>query len=239
MERDINIYHCCTQKTASRWFKVFFEHEIFQKYCPLEVSSYQEVRWEDPETPGRIFFALYTDWEHFVKMPKPEKHKFFFMLRDPRDVVVSWYYSVRYSHAVMGQIGDWRKCLSKLPMEAGLKYSIRKLQRMGYFEKQKSWVKNAPKESIFTYEYFCKKQFNFFYWKLFKRLGIEMPKEELSRLLKECSFKAITGRRRGIENRQSNYRKGMPGDWMEHFSVDVYKYFREMTDNVHEELGYE
>ena len=106
-----NIYHCCVHKTGSQWIrKVFADPEIYRvtglrtyAYGPRlddgdRNRSYPEVSFDRPFPVRRIVSPLYIPYESFVELPKPEPWRAFFVLRDPRDIVVSWYFSSKSSH---------------------------------------------------------------------------------------------------------------------------------------------
>ena len=67
--------------------------------------------------------------EGFAALPKPEPWRAFFVLRDPRDVVVSWYFSSIGSHPTNSSRGMQRarEHLAALDEEQGLIDSIRRL----------------------------------------------------------------------------------------------------------------
>ena len=60
---------------------------------------------------GRSVLSLFISYGGFKAIPKPDLHRAFFVVRDPRDIVVSEYYSLRNSHAPMGDIPQVRKVL--------------------------------------------------------------------------------------------------------------------------------
>ncbi len=67
-----------------------------------------------------------------------------------------------------------------------------------------------------------------------------MPEEELVALYDQNSFKKITGgRNQGVEDQNAHYRKGISGDWRNYFDESLITYFREVTRDLLEVLGYE
>lgn len=262
-----NIYYCCTQKTASQWFKLIFRDPIVYKHTGLEVFDFGQYlnclqeTCSDGSTPkwefGRLLYEgyaanislpkraicthFYINYTSYLAIPKPEKYRTFFILRDPRDIVVSWYFSTRYSHKPIGNIPKYRNDLDKLSLTEGLKYSINKLEETGLFKGQRSWMHiSADQENIgiLRYEDFACDNYSFLK-KLFAYLNIAMPEKELITLYDRHKFEKYSKNRiKGSEDVKSHYRKGMPGDWKSYFDCSIMAYFRQVTKNLLEELGY-
>lgn len=184
-----NIYYCCTQKTASQWFNVVFSDPIVHKYTGLDVFPFdqvvdrlQDARFYGPFPKYTIGSHLYIDYPTYLTIPKPAKYRTFFILRDPRDIVVSWYFSVRYSHPIIGKLPKFRNDLENLSLSEGLKYSIDKIGEAGLFDAQRSWMhvsEDRENIRIFRYEDFVRDDCSFLK-QLFDYLDIEMPEKDFS-----------------------------------------------------------
>jgi hypothetical protein len=250
-----NVYHCCVHKTASQWLrKIFSDQRTFQ-YSGLEVFNYEQElpggvdtrkiteRTFDEAFPEQtIVTPIYIDLPGFQQMPKPDKFRAFFVPRDPRDVVVSWYFSVKQTHKVMGLIGEVREKLQTLPEEDGLQYVIDFVNSRGGFTALRSWQQGVSADSrlrTFKYEELTDER-QFATWQqLLAHCDIAMPQEVLAEVLKEYAFSTLTkGRERGKEDVTSHLRKGVQGDWRNHFTPAVEKKFREVAGGLVEELGY-
>ena len=250
-----NVYHCCVHKTASQWLRKIFSDRRTYQFCGLDVFNYEQElpggvdtrkiteRTFDRAFPSRaIVTPVYIDLPGFERIPKPEKFRAFFVPRDPRDVVISWYFSVKLSHKVMGLIGDVREKLQALSEEEGLNYVIEFVESRGLFAALRSWQRGAGNDQrlrIFRYEDLTDEK-QFATWKdLLAHCDVQMPDDVLRDVLKEYSFSALTkGRERGAEDVKSHLRKGVHGDWKNHFTPPVEKKFREATGALVEELGY-
>jgi hypothetical protein len=241
-----NIYHCCTQKTASQWFRRVFSDPVFYRYTGLRPLPYsqlglKEAYFEKP-LPGRtIAIHLYVDFPTYVSIPKPARYKTFFVVRDPRDIVVSWYFSAKYSHPLIDPIPRLRKRLEKLSMQQGMKYIIDAWDEFGLFEAQRSWMQ-TPEDvrgaRVFRYKTLAADNF-LFLKKLFDYLKIELPEKELNELYKRHEFATITGgRQQGVADQSSHYRKGVPGEWRRYFDDSTMAYFKRRTGDLLEVLGY-
>src|SRR6185295_6056125 len=122
-----NVYHCCVHKTASQWVRKILHDARTYQYCGLEVYNYEQEfpggvdtrriteRTFEAEFPRRtIVTPIYIDLPGFQRLPRPDNHRAFFVPRDPRDVVIAWYCSVKLSDKVMGLIGAVREKLRVL-----------------------------------------------------------------------------------------------------------------------------
>jgi hypothetical protein len=195
-----------------------------------------------PLPEGTFGTHYYVDYHTFESIKKPANTRAFFMLRDPRDIVVSWYFSARYSHPFISVIPEMRIQLEKMDFKTGLKYIIDKVESFGTFEAQLSWL-DAGNESeqikIFRYEDLADNS-SVFMRNLFRFLEIDIPESELISLAEKYSFESINrGRKQGAEDIYKHDRKGMPGDWRNYFDEDIDSYFRKKTGNLIELLGYE
>jgi hypothetical protein len=76
--------------------------------------------------------------------------------------------------------------------------------------------------------------------RLFEFLGVEHDEKVVAQSLSDASFAKFSGGRNpGEENRLSFFRKGVAGDWRNHFSEDALQAFREAAGPWLERLGYE
>lgn len=251
-----NVYHCCVHKTASQWLRKIFSDQRTYQACGLDVYNYERElpggvdtrklteRTFDAPLPGRaIVTPIYIDLPGFLRLPKPDNFRAFFVPRDPRDVVVSWYFSVKVSHKAMGVIGDVREQLNSMPEEQGLQHVIEFVETRGLFAALRSWqtgVASDPRLRIFPYEQLTGEN-QFAAWtELLKHCDIQMPPDVLRQVLQEFAFSALTkGRERGSEDVTSHLRKGVQGDWKTHFTPAVESKFRAVTGDLVELLGYQ
>jgi hypothetical protein len=201
----------------------------------------REAAIEEPLPSRTIGIHLYIDYATYAAIPKPEKRRTFFILRDPRDIVVSWYFSAKYSHKQVYPIPELRRNLEKLDLCGGLKYITDAWSNFGLFEAQRSWM-DVPAEQqevrVFRYEEFA--QDNYAFLKaLFDYLEIRVPGKELDALYARHEFSQLSGgREQGDEDHMSHFRKGTSGDWRNYFDDDVMAHFREVTGDLLEILGY-
>lgn len=73
---------------------------------------------------------------------------------------------------------------------------------------------------------------------LFLGLGIEVQGRIVREALEVFSFRKLSQRHPGEEDRGSFFRKGIVGDWVEHFSEDDLRYFKETAGALMYDLNY-
>ena len=219
----------------------------------------------DPVVPGGIYGTVYTDrefFEHFVHgriVPRiyfgelihyPRRvignwwqfgvrklpYKCFFVIRDLRDALVSLYFSEKISHALVHEkMREFRDTLNNQSEEDGLIYLIKTRAQLAAI--QASWTKdvNVPR---FRYEDLIEDPFSEFE-KMINFCEINVPREKLHHIISNNQFESASGRRQGDEDVASHYRKGIAGDWKNHFTDRVKDEFKEMYGQVLIDTGYE
>ncbi|MFW6116194.1 MAG: sulfotransferase domain-containing protein [bacterium] len=250
-----NVYHCCVHKTASGWIKLMLSDSRTYRWSGLSAHNYRR------ELPGRhdarkitdrafaqpfpretIVTSLFIDFENFMAVPKPERWRAFFVMRDPRDLVVSWYFSMRYSHPLIGSLPGIRKRLQKMSLGDGLLYTVERLRDQGHFSALRSWAELSSKEEntlLVKFEDLTGPDKLDLFGDLFSFCDIGMPGHVLRHLLEDYSFERLADRKRGEEDRHSHYRKGVAGDWRNYFTDPIAARFKSVTGDLVVHLGYE
>ena len=75
--------------------------------------------------------------------------------------------------------------------------------------------------------------------RLLEYLGMDVPAAVLEDMIHRSSFKFVTGRKEGQEDRKGFYRKGVAGDWQNHFSDEERAEFARLAGDLLVRLGYE
>lgn len=236
-----NIYHCAVRKTASQWINAMFSDPIVYRHSGLlpYVPRYYSWRHPAPFPTGRATLSLFVSRKRFETIPKPERYRAFFVMRDPRDIVVSSYFSTRNTHAPMGDIPEQRKVLQEVPRKEGLLYLIEQLNKKGKtFGCLRSWAEAPADETVrlVRYEDLTGEHQAEEIDRLLRHCGIELPPAELEELLSRYSFTNMRGG--GPTTTGAHYRKGAAGDWENHFDDDIHDAFVKATGNLVELLGY-
>ncbi|MGK7941455.1 MAG: sulfotransferase domain-containing protein [Crocosphaera sp.] len=256
--KNKNIYHCCIQKTASQWLRQIFSDPIFFQATSLEtyskdtnyLSEYNSAEVQEklssPFPEKTIITPLYSRYDEFLLIPKPDNYKVFFVQRDLRDIIVSNYFSYKFSHPTKSGtfMSMRREQLNSMSEDEGLMLMIQDLSsdRFHHISALQSWlnVSNNPRVLISKYEDMVGENNLEIFEKIFEHFDIQMPKQKLKYLLQKYSFNRLSqGRKKGQENQKSHYRKGTPGDWKHYFNELHKESFKEYTGDILIKLGYE
>lgn len=242
-----NIYYCCSQKTGSQWLKQIFIDPAFYQATGLRVLPYVALGMKyapvDQAVPlHTVLTHLYASYDTYVSIPKPGRFKTFYIVRDPRDAVVSWYFSARFSHNLIDPIPWLRERLNAADYEDGMIFLIDTLAEWQFFDCQRSWLaggRSDPSVRIFRYENLAKDE-TAFLGDLFGYLDVRMSNQEFASLCERHAFaKYSRGRDKGVEDRNSHYRRGSSGDWQEKFTDRIRNHFYETTGDLTSILGYQ
>lgn len=235
-----NIYHCAVRKTASQWIKAVFSDPIVYRHSGLLTYDPRFYGWKHPRVvpANRIGLSLFFPRPRFDKMPKPEKYRAFFVMRDPRDVVVSSYFSTRNSHGPMGDVLEVRKVLLEKPRKEGMLWLIGDMAKKNRFGALRSWVEAPASDEVrlVKYEDLTGENQAAEMEALLRHCGINLPADDLATVLDRYSFSKMN-ERQGT-GKVSHYRKGQAGDWANHFDDDIYEAFNKATGDLVERLGY-
>jgi len=165
-------------------------------------------------------------------------YRAFMMVRDPRDIIVSGYFSHKNSHSTESwkDLENIRKKLNELSLNDGLMYEINR----GY---ALHWLRSIefdnPKIKIVRFEDFIQDNFQVIS-EIFEFLKIKISARQIGNLLEKNSFeKRAGGRKRGEENQNHHFRKGIAGDWKNYFTDEHCKIFNEKWGDLLIQLGYE
>lgn len=191
--------------------------------------------------PKADIFFIPTSIYNLLILPLEEPYKGFHVVRDPRDVIVSGYFSHKISHPVKNRFGKLfllkrRKLLNEISKEKGLMLEIRK----GYsLKNMNSWKYDDPNIMEIKFENLILDPFSTF-MQVFKFLELGIDEEKLKNTIEYFSFKKLSGGRdRGQEDVSNHFRKGVAGDWKNHFNEEHKKVFKKNWGGLLIKLGYE
>ena len=242
-----NIYYCCAQKTGSQWLKQILIDPAFYQATGLKVLPYVALGMKyaqlDQAVPVHtVLTHLYAGYDTYAAIPKPARFRTFYIVRDPRDAVVSWYFSARFSHNLIDPIPWLRERLNAVDFEQGMIFLIDALAEWGFFDCQRSWFAAGRSDSavrIFRYEDLAKDEVAFLR-ELFGYLEVGISDQEFAGLCERHAFaRYAKGRSKGTEDEKSHYRRGSSGDWREKLTQKIRDHFDATTGDLVSILGYQ
>jgi len=167
----------------------------------------------------------------------------FHVIRDPRDIVVSAYFSHLNSHpeGTWPELRLWRNYLQSVPKDEGLMLEIEYMGRV--VNRLLMWSYGAqPSILEYKFEDLIRNPLPMF-TKAFEQMGIVplvVGYKELQALILKNSFENLSGGRTpGSEDGTHHYRRGVPGDWRNHFTNQHVAHFKALYNPLLLKLGYE
>jgi len=243
-----NVYYASVQKTGSHWFKAILEDPRIRRVSGLR--SYPGHRYEWGEfirkfPPGHVVPALFVPYGLYEEIVKPEDHRTFYVIRDPRDIVVSWYFSARDTHRLVGKVPKYRAVLRACSQDEGLHYAIETLSYT--FAAMRTWAYAAPTDPavlIVRFEDATARPVETFR-AIFDHCRIPVPDDLLREVMADYTKDAMRRmddarpfwRQRSLSD-DSHYRP-TASSWREAFTPAHHARFAEVNGDLLRLLGYE
>lgn len=229
------IFHITHWKAGSQWlYKILREITLERIVAPQQ----DEKQFLDtPLVSGAVYPTVYVTKEQFQSVVLPENYKKFIVIRDLRDTLISGYFSIRYSHAIIdGRLARWRECLEVMTIEDGLMMLIDEWLPMSA-RIQQSWIESD--EKFIRYEDLLENDSEILEELLIRHCEIPVTPKRLGKIVVANRFESLTcGRKPGEENLMAHERKGVAGDWRNYFTPLITEKFTEQYGNLLIDSGY-
>jgi lipopolysaccharide transport system ATP-binding protein len=233
---NTTILHITHWKAGSQWFRAILQ----DAFGPAVESPalHSTHLFNEPVKPGKVYPCAYINKSEFDCLGLSERCRYFVVIRDLRDTLVSGYFSWRNTHRI-----EWfpmekcRRVLNRLNTEAGMLYMIEEfLPKPALF--QRSWLDAGTR---------CRRLEDFVadpagrMGEVFEEdLKIEVDRSDMAALMGRNTFLKLSGgREAGQEDVTSHYRKGMAGDWKLHFTPAIKSRFKQHYNDLLIRAGYE
>ncbi|MSV28599.1 MAG: hypothetical protein EXQ52_07620 [Bryobacterales bacterium] len=166
----------------------------------------------DNSFAGPVYGLSPDEWE-FYSAPAD---KAVIVLHDPRDIVVSWADSITFSHVDSAIVDLLREGLATLSRRNRLQFGIAQFRFNS--NSYRGWATRAPRENECrtSYEKLVSSGAAEFI-RIVRFLGWPVPDGQIAATVERHSFLARSGRRPGETDIHSHYRRGISGDWRNHF----------------------
>lgn len=278
-------------KSGSTWIQTLIQQVCYQANINLKIAGTPRLFDFDLDNcikKDNIDCICYTNANINYVKPVLDNIKGFHIIRDPRDIVVSAYFSHLHSHSTNSwpELNDYRKELEHLSKEKGLLFvmdylSSMKIQEveLNIFGQMQEWNYNLPNVLEIKFEDMIANPYNKFLDILqfldlldddpyisVKSMSSYLLSEMINRGVKKINpslkkkislnskiyaWQALNivyehdfsryarGRKPGQENVKSHNRKGVAGDWKNHFEEEHKQFFKDKYGSLLIQLGYE
>ena len=234
-ENPPTVFHITHWKAGSQWLYKILLDLVPERIVPPQLDEKQFL--ELPLVRGAVYPTVYVTKEEFGSVALPRNYRKFIIIRDLRDTLISGYFSIRYSHAVIDQrLARWREYLDSTSIEGGLLMLIDEWLPMSA-QIQESWIDSD--ERIIRYEELLDNDINILEDVLIGECQLDVSRERLRGVVVKNRFESLTGgRKSGVEDISAHERKGVAGDWRNHFTPVVANRFDERYGALLTRAGY-
>jgi hypothetical protein len=240
MPTVMNLYSGSCPKSGSQWIKAVLDHPLVRAQTGLltlpQLDYYGRPRnWRFPR--GTYVPGLYLSYAAYRKIPKPADYRTVYIFRDPRDIVVSGYFSGLKTHRLMQGLEERRKALEQMTVEEGLLSALDYGQQ--HLRDMATWVDvSDPKVATWRLEDISADP-ETAVPAILTHCGVELPAADLRTVVAETSREAL--QRRDLSGRQpgteSHYRVERQ-TFRELFGPQHHEAVERVVPGLVERLGY-
>jgi hypothetical protein len=237
-----NVYFPTVQRSGSQWMKAFFSNMRIRRFTGLRPFPQRRYEWGEfvRRFPLYTFVPLlYVSYDLYEEIEKPPRYRTFYVMRDPRSVVVSWYHAMLKTHVLMGKVGRYREDLSRLLFDDGISYCIRALT--GKFADMRTWWdhRDDPNVTLLRFEDMIQDPAASMAG-ILEACGFQVPPPVLADVMRDYTKDSMRKKDPRTEADPDNcHYRATTSDHHEAFTDDHYRLFRDVTGNLVTYLGYE
>ena len=207
-------------KCGSQWFKTTLGSRALHKIADYQYFAYKVLPRKGFDTrkltdrhfskknlgPG-IYGPLYLGVEPLKDLSSDDR--ICVIIRDPRNIITSWYDSLLHTHAKMGDVGELRRALQAARKSEGMDIVINHAETFGTFTAMEEWVRQTSiNQNILIIKFedvFSKNQLRYFI-SMMSHFQIIYKKDALESVLGKVSFDTLS-------KKNKHYNKGQKRDW--------------------------
>lgn len=243
------LYHCGIEKAATTFFRQIFkavfkngEYRLVHYGTELKkvvgecylLEGQTEVKFSFDKV---VTTNISCDYATFCRANEGHGHyRGFYMYRDPRELVMSSYWSWKLSH---GGGHPASNILLSLSIEDGIDWCTNDLCRLGAFEAMASWVEQCHDHKMRLYkfeDFFASAESqNEHLDELFDFLHLTRLPENMKVYF---AWKNLSGGRDRLEEDNTNHYRAGGITWPSHMTDKNLDHFYNKTGNTTEILGY-
>lgn len=240
-----SVFVLTLHKAGSQWVRdVLWDADVLA-LCGLErgrqgVNGQHATTALDWPTPadGLLHAPVYSiDMQTWIAQRRPDDRAVV-VLRDPRDIVVSFVPSITTSHKPTVDIDRLRSPFRRLERREQLLAGFAWLERRVPILRSWAGRTSTTTEFVTSYEALIADQHRTFA-AIVEFLGADGDDPAVAAAVDAHSFTTRSGREPGTTDPHSHYRRGVAGDWRHHFDRTTGELFEALFPGLLEELGHE
>jgi lipopolysaccharide transport system ATP-binding protein len=194
-----------------------------------------------PVRQGMVYPKLYVTREQFESVELPPRWRRFVVIRDLRDTLVSAYRNLsvkRDRKQMVDEALRFSEMLQTVDVETGLRATMEQWLPSAAANIQQSWLEAG--EQLIRYEDLLDRDVEILEPLLLEQCELPVDRGRLRAAIEGARFERLTGgRKRGQEDVTAHERKGIAGDWRNHFSEALKNDFKERWGDLLIATGYE
>ncbi len=236
-----SIFAAGPQKAGSQWLKALFDHPLVRAHTGLMTLPQLDYQLSPPRRgfpAGTFVPGVYLSYPQFEALAQPHPVKVVYLSRDPRNMVVSGYWSAVKTHrrGHLPEVEVLRDRLRTMSYEDGVLAIIESAQQI--FRDMDTWVDvDDPRVARFRLEDVAQDQRSQVVAML-AHAGVTLSEEDLAQVLKDVDRGALQSKdlaRR--KDGESHYRVNQSGH-EEVFSAVHHEAMNRVAPGLIERLGY-
>lgn len=203
-----NIFAASPPKAGSQWMKAILDHSVVRTHNRLwTLPQLDYQRRSDRTFPlGTSVPGLYLAYDEYLRINKPAEYRTLYMFRDPREIVVSAYFSIMKTHRPLPALSAAREALASAPVETGL---LRTIEIMApHLRSMATWAAvDEPQVATFRLEMIAADP-SAQVERILDHCGVQLSYPELERVLRDTSRTSLQVRDlvRRSAGEESHYR---------------------------------
>lgn len=230
-----------SQKAGSQWLKALLHHPVVRAHTGLVTLPQLDYSLTPPPrgfAAGTFVPGVYLTYDEYSALPKRHDHRVVYMVRDPRDVVISGYWSAMETHRKthLDEVEELRARLRALPIDDALLVLIEAaaptLRAMG------TWMgRTDPEIAVFHLEQVEADYANQL-TRILAHVGVVLLEAELAQVVADTCRATLQAR--DLADRgdgRSHYRLDRT-DWRGVFTARHHEAMERVAPGLVEALGY-
>ena len=222
--------HCTAWRSASQWVRmVLSDPRLYRYHGHLPYAAHN---LPPPDARGAMATSLYMPYGSAKALLDRAPGRAIFVVRDPRDLLVSWYLSNRYLHDPVDVVVSRRAEMEGLSDEDGIARSVETFTRTAML--LWSWAREArddPRVRIVRFEDITGAGKIAAWRGIFEHYGIAVPDDEIARLMRYYDQANLRGARK-------SYRDPATRGWQNTLTGANRDKFMQMHGKLVEAFGY-